>query len=361
MPTLFDPIDIGEIQLPNRVVMAPMTRSRATDKGVPTELMATYYAQRASAGLIISEGIQPNIVGQGYPNTPGLHSDQQIQGWTKVTEAVHAKGGHIIAQIMHAGRIGHPSLHQDSSIPVAPSAIKAAGQVFTPQGLQDMVVPTELDANGIQSTIADFVSAAKNAIEAGFDGIELHGANGYLLQQFLADNTNHRTDQYGGSIQGRIRFVVEVSQAVAKAIGSKRVGIRISPEGTFNDIAEKDPLNLYLALTEALSSLDLAYLHVIESKNAEITKKIRSIWPGHLIINPSPLLQAGEAADSQKAQNWLDKGADLISFGRMFLANPDFVERLKAGFSLNEPDMTTAYGGDETGYTDYPFYSSAQG
>lgn len=361
MPTLFDPINIGEIKLPNRIVMAPMTRSRADSNGVPTELMATYYAQRASAGLIVSEGTQPSVVGQGYPNTPGIHTKEQVQGWNKVTEAIHSKGGHIFAQIMHAGRIGHPSLHQDSSVPVGPSAIKAAGQVFTPQGLQDMVVPQELDVEGIQSTIADFVSAAKNAIEAGFDGIELHGANGYLLQQFLASNTNQRKDEYGGSIQGRIRFVIQVTQAVTKAIGSKRVGIRISPGGTFNDISEENPLELYSALTEALGPLDLAYLHVIESKDDQITKKIRSIWPGHLIVNPSPFLQAGEAVDRQKAQHWLDNGADLISFGRMFLANPDLVERLEADFSFNEPDVATFYGGNETGYTDYPFYSSAQG
>ncbi|MEE1784582.1 alkene reductase [Streptomyces sp. SP17BM10] len=352
MTTAFDPIVLGDRRLASRVAMAPMTRSRAYRPGAePTELMATYYAQRATAGLIITEGIQPSAVGQGYPNTPGLHSAGQVAAWRTVTDAVHREGGVIFAQLMHTGRIGHPSLLPDGVVPVAPSAVAAKGQVFTHEGPKDFVTPKELSEAEIRQTIADFANAAHNAIEAGFDGVELHGANGYLIHQFLAPNTNRRTDAWGGEVEGRIRFAVEVATAVAETIGGHRVGLRISPGNPYNDMAEDNPAETYQALIERIAGLDLAYLHLMEGPDRDLTARLRKAWPGTFLLNPftHPDVTGPEALKLIE-----DGTADMIAYGALFLANPDLPARLAAGGPFNTPDPSTFYGGDHRGYTDYP-------
>src|SRR5215207_1933077 len=272
MTTAFEPVTVGRYTARNRVVMAPMTRSRAYGPGAsPTALMATYYGQRAGAGLIVTEGAQPSPVGQGYPNTPGLHTAEQVEGWKPVTAAVHEQGGLIFAQLMHTGRIGHPSLYEQELTPIGASPVKAAGTVFTMEGPNEFVTPQPLDSDGITETVEDFASSARNAIEAGFDGVELHGANGYLLHQFLSTNANQRDDEWGGSSEGRIRLTVEVTKAVADAVDADRVGLRISPANPFNDIVEDDHRDTYFALLEALNPLGLAYLHIAEGPDTELT------------------------------------------------------------------------------------------
>ncbi|GAA4924863.1 alkene reductase [Streptomyces coeruleoprunus] len=354
MTTAFDPIDLAGTALANRVAMAPMTRNRAPGR-VPTDLMAEYYAQRASAGLIITEGIQPSPAGQGYPNTPGLHSDEQVAAWRRVTDAVHAKGGRIFAQIMHAGRIGHPSILADlpgDLHPVAPSAVAAEGQVFTPEGPKDYVTPRELTDAEVRQVVADFAAAARNAVEAGFDGVELHGANGYLIHQFLAPGSNRRTDAWGGSVEGRIRFAVEVVKAVAAEIGPERTGLRISPGNPYNDIDEPRPLPTYTALLAELEPLGLAYLHVLEvsPEVRDITVQLRKQFSGTFVLNP-----ATDGPTDHTALGLVEDGtADVIAFGVGFLANPDLPARLAAGGPYNTPDQSAFYGGDRTGYTDYP-------
>ena len=275
---LFAPYRLGELALANRFVMAPMTRNRAAAGGVPTSLNAEYYAQRAGAGLIVTEGTQPSAVGQGYPGTPGLHSDEQVAGWRLVADAVHARGGKIVAQLMHTGRIGHPSI--TGLQPVGPSAVRAAGQVFTPEGMQDFVEPRALETDELPGVVAEFVDAARRAVEAGLDGVELHAANGYLLHQFLADGSNVRTDAYGGSPEHRARFVVEVATAVADAIGAQRVGIRVSPGGTFNDISETEVEATYEALVEGLEPLGLLYLHITEDPGTRYQDALRKLFTG---------------------------------------------------------------------------------
>ena len=350
MTAAFDPATIGRYTTRNRVVMAPMTRSRAYGPGnSPTPLMADYYAQRATAGLIITEGTQPSPVGQGYLNTPGLHSQEQVAGWRLVTDAVHAQGGLIFAQLMHTGRIGHPDLFDDDLMPVSASAVAAAGTTYTASGPQELVTPKPLTTEEITATIADFAAAARNAIEAGFDGVELHGANGYLLHQFLSTNANVRDDEWGG--EGRIRFVVEVSKAVADAIGADRVGLRISPANPFNDIVEDGHRETYRALVTALNPLGLAYLHIGEGPDTELTPELRALWQGTLILNP----YTPGAFTGPEALKLVENGsADLVSFAALFLANPDLPARLQADGPYNNPDYSTAYGGDEHGYTDYP-------
>lgn len=352
MTTSFDSLSIGGVTLNNRIVMSPMTRSRAYGPGqAPTEETAVYYAQRASAGLIVSEGIQPSAVGQGYPNTPGLHSSGQVEAWRRVTDAVHARGGVIFAQLMHTGRIGHPSLLPDGLIPVAPSAVAAKTQVFTQEGPQDCVTPKELTPAEIEQTIADFVTAARNAVMAGFDGVEIHGANGYLIQQFLSDNVNLRTDDWGGTTQGRIRFGVEVAKAVVDAIGSDRVGFRVSPGNPYNDIAESDLPGLYGELLTALSPLGLAYLHLMEGPDRELTLQLRKQWQGTFILNPF----THPAPTGPESLRLIEDGTtDAVAFGALFLANPDLPLRLQQDGPFNTPDPATFYGGDERGYTDYP-------
>jgi N-ethylmaleimide reductase len=359
MTTAFDPIRLGNSQLTNRIAMAPMTRSRAYGPGATaTDLMATYYAQRASAGLIITEGTQPSVIGQGYPDTPGLHSAEQVAAWRQVTDAVHVAGGTIYAQLMHTGRIGHPDLLPDGMNPVGPSSVAAKGQVFTPDGMKDFVTPNALSDSEIEATIVDFVAAARNAVAAGFDGVEIHGANGYLVHQFLAPNSNLRTDRWGGPIENRIRFAVKVASAVAAAIGAHRTGIRISPGNPLNDIAESDATDVeqtYTALADALVRLDLVYLHVLETANRDLTRRLRRSWPGVFILNPGTYPEFTGPA----ALELIDDGtADVITFGALFLANPDLPARLAAGGPFNTPDRATFYGGDHRGYTDYPTLSA---
>ncbi|MFJ9611949.1 alkene reductase [Kitasatospora sp. NPDC101176] len=352
MTTAFDPIVLGGRSLTSRVAMAPMTRSRAFGPGgEPTELMAQYYAQRAGAGLIVTEGIQPSAVGQGYPNTPGLHTPGQVRAWRTVTDAVHREGGVIFAQLMHTGRIGHPSLLPDGLVPVGPSAVAAEGQVFTHEGPKDFVTPEELDEAGIRRTIADFAAAARNAVEAGFDGVEIHGANGYLIHQFLAPNANRRTDGWGGDTAGRIRFAVEVVRAVADAVGPERVGLRISPANPYNDIAEDDHRATYRALVAALGPIGPAYLHVLEGPDRELTRELRERFPGAFVLNP---FTHPDPTGPDALALVEDGTADMIAFGALFLANPDLPARLAAGGPFNTPDAATFYGGDHRGYTDYP-------
>ncbi|WP_037570263.1 alkene reductase [Phaeacidiphilus oryzae] len=354
MTTAFDSYDLAGKTLANRIAMAPMTRSRAHGPGnSATELMAAYYAQRASAGLIITEGTQPSAVGQGYPDTPGVHSAEQIAAWRRVTDAVHAEGGVIYLQLMHTGRIGHPSL--SGRTPVGPSAVAAAGQVYTKEGPKDFVTPEELSDSAIRATIADFAAAARNAVEAGFDGVELHGANGYLIHQFLAPNTNRRTDEWGGSPDRRIRFAVETAKAVAEAIGPERVGFRISPANPYNDMDESDPADreaTYTALVEALAPLGLAYLHQMEAAEVrDLVQRLRKAWPGAFVLNPF----TGQEPTGPDALKLIEDGtADLIAYGALFLANPDLPARLAQNGPFNSADPATFFGGDHRGYTDYP-------
>ncbi|MEU9187777.1 alkene reductase [Streptomyces sp. NPDC048484] len=353
MADLFEPLTVGKWTLKNRIVMAPMTRNRATPDGVPTDIMATYYGQRATAGLIITEGVQPSAVGQGYMNSPGLHTPAQIAAWRPVAEAVHRDGGRIVAQIMHAGRISHPD-NKHNAETVAPSAIAAPGEMFTAMGPKPHPTPRALRAEEIPSVIDEYVQAARAAVDAGLDGIELHAANGYLLHQFLAPSTNHRTDVYGGSPQARARFVIDVAQAVSDAIGSERVGIRISPGINLHGAVEDDAdetATTYGALVDALSVMGLAYLHTIGDPTAPLLLNLASRFGGPRIVSNG----WDPVTDATIAQALLDNGqADLVAVGRAFIANPDLVERWQTNAPLNEPDTATFYGGDHRGYTDYP-------
>jgi len=348
MQRLWEPANVGGLVLANRLAMAPMTRDRSTPSGAPTELNARYYAQRASVGLIITEGTQPSDDGQGYLLTPGIYTPEHIAGWRLVTDRVHAAGGRIFIQLMHVGRIAHPANTPHGRQPVAPSAVRPAGKMFTPQGLLDMPEPRALTTQEVVGTIDEYRRAAAAAIAAGADGVELHGANGYLIHQFLAENTNRRTDKYGGSITGRIQFAVEVAAAVAGEIGAARTAIRLSPANPFNDIAEGDTAALYQALIPELARLELAYLHILQGSDDALLRWARPRWPTALMVN-----RPGRPRD-QIAMD-IDAGlADLASIGTFALANPDVVARLKTGAPFNDPDRATFYGGGEHGYTDYP-------
>lgn len=352
---LWTPATVGATDVANRIAMAPMTRDRSTPEGVPTELNAEYYAQRASTGLIITEGTQPSDDGQGYLLTPGIYTDAHVAGWRQVTSAVHAAGGKIVIQLMHVGRVSHPDNTPHGRRPVAPSAITPEASMFTATGMQPIPQPRELSGQEVAQTVDDFREAAAAAITAGADGVEIHGANGYLIQQFLSDNTNHRTDAYGGSLDNRIRFAVEVATAVADEIGSDRTGFRISPGNTFNDIAESDTSELYPALAAALAPLQLAYLHIMHSGDDALLTTIRDLWPTTVILNRAGAHIATRVAD-------VDSGvADLIAIGGLALANPDLVARLRQGGPLNEPDPSTFYGGGAAGYTDYPTWRAENG
>jgi N-ethylmaleimide reductase len=355
---LFSPVRIGPYELPNRIVMAPMTRNRAGAGEVPTALMATYYAQRASAGLIVSEGTQIVPQGQGYPGTPGIHSAAQIAGWKRVTDAVHDRGGRIFCQLWHVGRISHPLLQPGGALPVAPSALVPAGQLWTQQGMQSYVVPRALEAAEIPGLVADYRAAAVNARQAGFDGVELHAANGYLIDQFLRDSTNRRTDRYGGSIANRARLLLEIAGALVDELGAALVGVRVSPTNPFNDIVDSDPAALFGHVAAALDRLDLAYLHVVEPGDADPAgpgarpdgRFFRVRWRGPLMLNKGYDRKRGDATVAEGV-------ADLVSFATSFLANPDLPERLRRGGPFNPPDRPTFYGGGERGYTDYPALS----
>ncbi|QLE57595.1 alkene reductase [Nostoc sp. TCL26-01] len=353
---LFSPVQLGPYNLPNRVVMAPMTRNRAGEGNVPTALNATYYAQRATAGLIVTEGSQISPQGFGYPATPGIHSPEQIAGWQLVTDAVHSAGGRIFLQLWHTGRISHPSLQPDGALPVAPSAIAPAGNATTYTGSQPFVTPRALELAEILDVVEQFRQGAKNALVAGFDGVEIHGAFGYLIDQFLQDGTNQRTDAYGGSIENRARFLLEVTEAVCGIWGANRVGIKLSPSNTFNDIRDSDPEAIFSYAIATLDHFGLGYLHLMAASAADIrhggkpipVSEFRSLYAGTIIANGGFDRETGNTA--------IAKGdADLVSFGILFLANPDLPKRLRLNTPLNPADRHTFYGGGEKGYTDYPF------
>ena len=347
------PIKIGPYDLPNRIVMAPLTRMRAPNS-IPTELMATYYAQRASAGLIVSEATPISPQGVGYPSTPGIYNTMQVAAWSKITEAVHAKHGHIFLQLWHVGRISHPDFH-DGQLPVAPSAIAPKGDAVTPSGMKPFVTPRALETDEIQGIVEDYRLAAQNALAAGFDGIEIHGANGYLLDQFLRNGTNKRTDRYGGTLENRARFLLEVIDAAVSVWGAERVGIRLSPSGTFNDMSDSDPETFFVYLLGQLNRYGLAYLHIIDALESDIRhgakvidlEKLRGAYSGTLIVCGG--------YDQTRAEEAIRQGrADAVAFGQLYIANPDLAERFKLNAPLNTPDPGTFYGGNEKGYTDYP-------
>jgi len=350
MPTAFDPIVLGKYELANRIVMAPMSRSRAYGpEACPGPSAALYYRQRASAGLVITEGIQPSAIARGYPATPGLSSPAQVAAWRTVTDAVHSVGSTIFAQLMHAGRIGHPTLLPAGAQPVGPSPVTAAAQVFTPDGPQRCVRPRALDDAEIDATIADFVAVARNAVVAGFDGVELHGANGFLIHQFLSDNANLRTDSWGGSTGNRIRFAVTTATAVAGAIGAERVGVQISPGNPYNDMV--DSRETYSALVDTLDQLGLAYLNVSAGPDYELTQRLRARWSSVFVLNPWTGPRPTGLEDLHLVA---DGSADMVSFGKLFLANPDLPRRLACGGPFNTPDPSSFYGGYDQGYVDYP-------
>jgi N-ethylmaleimide reductase len=352
---IFSPFRLGPLDLPNRAVMAPMTRNRAGPGNVPTALNATYYAQRAGAGLIVSEATQVSPQGIGYPGTPGIHSAEQVAGWKLVTEAVHCAGGRIFLQLWHVGRISHPSLQPGGALPVAPSAIAPAGQAWTTNGMEAYVAPRALETSEIPGIVEDYRRGAANARDAGFDGVELHGANGYLIDQFLRDGTNKRTDRYGGSTSNRARFLIEVTKALIGEWGAERVGVRLSPTNPYNDIADSNPAATFSTAARELNLLGIAYLHIVEPGPGDPVATgempdigfFRKIWRGPLIAN--------KGYDLERANAVLRSGdADLVSFAALYLANPDLDQRFRRGGPFNPPDRKTFYGGTAKGYTDYP-------
>lgn len=351
--TLFEPYTLGRLTLANRFVMAPLTRNRAGAGLVPSELAAIYYAQRASAGLIISEATQVSAQAQGYQDTPGLYTPEQIAGWRKVTEAVHAKG-RIFAQLWHVGRVSHVDVQPDGAAPVAPSAIRAATKTFVNNGFVDVSQPRALELNELPGIVGDFRQAAANAMAAGFDGVEIHGANGYLLEQFIKDGANQRTDAYGGTIENRARLLLEVVAAVVAEIGADRTGVRISPVSPANGISSSDPQPQYDYIAGQLSALGIVYLHVVEGA----TGGPRDVAPFDYDALRRRFRQtylANNGYDLELATARLNEGkADLFAFGRAFISNPDLVKRLKTGAPLAQPDLATLYGGGAAGYTDYP-------
>jgi N-ethylmaleimide reductase len=352
---LLSPIKLGRYELPNRLVMAPLTRNRAGEGNVPREMNVTYYAQRATAGLIVTEATQVSPQGVGYPATPGIHSAEQVEGWKLVTKAVHDRGGRIFLQLWHVGRISHPSLQPNGALPVAPSAIAPQGMASTYQGEQPFVTPRALETEEIPGIVEDYRQGAKNALAAGFDGVEIHGANGYLIDQFLQDGTNKRTDQYGGSIENRARFLMEVVEAVVGVWGSDRVGLRISPSGTFNDMSDSNSSALFSYVADALNQFDLAYLHVVEPRTSNSAPEVANLGAQHLRpIFKNTLISAG-GYDRETGNQAIAAGyADLIAYGRLYISNPDLAERFAHNAPLNAYDRSTFYGGTEKGYIDYP-------
>ena len=358
---MFTPVKLGSIQLKNRLVMAPLTRMRAIAGDVPNPLAKTYYAQRASAGLIITEATQISPLGMGYPATPGIYSPEQTAAWKEIVDAVHAKGGTIVAQLWHVGRISHSSLHPEQGVPEAPSAIAAAGQTYGADWkLHDYETPKAMTLADIVRLLGEFEMAAKNAKAAGFDGIEIHSANGYLLDQFLQDQTNQRNDQYGGSIENRLRLLGEVIDSVGKVFPNDKIGVRLSPYGTFNDMADSDPVALFTAAIHKLNGYNLAYVHMIEPRStsagggdqvyedAPVTSELfRKAYQGKFIT-------AG-GYDQAMGEKVLEENlADAVAYGRLYISNPDLAERFQQNASLNPYNRATFYGGQEVGYTDYP-------
>jgi N-ethylmaleimide reductase len=367
MTTLFDSLQLGDLTLQNRIIMAPLTRMRSLQPGnIPHALNAEYYAQRASAGLIISEATQISQKGQGYPATPGIHSQEQVAGWKLVTDAVHAKGGKIFLQLWHVGRISHSSHQPEGKLPVAPSAIQPSGKTFTADWKQvDFETPHALEINEIKSILEDYRIACENAKSAGFDGVEVHGANGYLLDQFLQDGANKRNDDYGGSMQNRARLLLEVMDTAIEVWGKGRVGVRLSPYGTFNDMSDSDPVALFGYVLAQLNTRQIGYVHMIEPRatsaggsdavaaEASCTSEIfRQHFSGVFI-------SAG-GYTPETARKAVESGlADAVAFGRIYIANPDLVERIQSGAPLNPYNRATFYGGAEKGYTDYTFLVQA--
>ena len=353
MSALFTETTLNGMPLGNRLVMAAMTRNRATMDGRPTPMMTDYYRQRATAGLIISEAIQPTAASQGYPRTPGLTDRADQVGWQTVTDAVHIEGGRIIAQLMHAGRISHPTTLRGGT-PVAPSAVRPAGSIFTGQGMAEFTTPRELSIPEIRRIVVEHVEAAQRAMDAGFDGVEVHGHSGFLAHSFLASNTNLRTDEYGGSIAGRVRFVQELVGAIGEAVGPERVGLRIGPGSTLNDIIETDTVDVYQALIAGLPR-SLGYLSVLTAElDSPALKMIHEVWNGPLMINAEGNAARSAVEIVDVAQQCVERGADLVVLGAPFLANPDLVRRLELEAPLNAPRPEHFYGGTEIGYTDYP-------
>jgi N-ethylmaleimide reductase len=350
MATLFDTLKIEDFELRNRIIMAPLTRSRANDEdGTQPDFVADYYAQRASGGLLITEATNVSPMAKGYVRTPGIYSPEQVESWRKVARAVHDRGGTIFMQIFHTGRIALPDFLPANAEPLAPSAVKAAGQNYTDHaGMKDFVEPKEMTLGEIRQTVADFAQAARNAIEAGFDGVEIHGANGYLIQQFLSTNVNKRRDEYGGSIENRSRFLFEVVDAVIDAVGNDRTGLRLSPGGEFGDIKEDDAESLYPYLVRELNSRSLAYLHIgTFDQNRNWHPVLRPLFEGIYLAGVGFTKETGERLLAEG-------GADAIVYGKLFLANPDLPERFERNAPLNPPDESTFYTPGEKGYTDYP-------
>ena len=347
-PTLLSPYRLADLELKNRIVMAPMTRSRALPGNVPNPLAETYYVQRASAGLIVTEASQVSPQGQGYIRTPGIHSAEQVAAWKKITSAVHKAGGRIFLQLWHVGRISHPEFH-GGALPVAPSAIAADGEVFTERGPQKMIAPRALDRAEIPDVVEQFRRGAANAKAAGFDGVELHGANGYLLDQFTRDGSNTRTDAYGGSVENRARFPLEVTDAVAEVWGPERVGYRISPTGAFNSMSDSGPVATFSYLTKELDRRKIGYLHVVDpvASGERVSPILRKLFRQTYIVNGGFSAQDAERAIAAGE-------TDLVAFGVPFLANPDLPQRFAADAALNAPDQATFYTGEAKGYTDYP-------
>jgi N-ethylmaleimide reductase len=357
MPNLFAPLPLGPLKLPHRVLMAPLTRCRAAEGHVPTDMNAEYYRQRASAGLIIAEATSVSPRGYGYPNTPGIHSPEQVAGWKKVVTAVHQAGGRIFLQLWHVGRISHPCFQPHGKLPEAPSAIRPKGQIFTGKEMVDYVTPHALTPEEIPGVIAEYSRGAKLAKEAGFDGVEIHNANGYLLDQFLRSGTNQRKDDYGGSLPNRRRLTLEVTRAVLEVWGADRVGIRLSPAGVFNDMHDDTPMETFGQLLEELSRLKIAYAHITRVTAQDIRhgakegvgpKELRKFFKG-TVISAGGFDRA--TGDQAIAEGW----ADAIAYGVPFLANPDLPERLRRNLPLNPPDEATFYASGPKGYTDYPF------
>ena len=360
MRNLFDPVQLGPLRLANRVFMAPLTRNRADGDGVHGDLAMKYYAQRASAGLIVTEATQISPMGKGYINTPGIHSARQVAAWRRIVDAVHGEGGHIFLQLWHVGRISHSSLLPDTAPPLAPSAIRANAQTFIATGFAPVSEPTEMSQAEIRNTIADYREAAQNAKAAGFDGVEIHAANGYLIDQFLRSGSNQRADRFGGSASNRVRFLLRVTEEVLGVWDSTRVGVRISPTGAFNDMKDDNPEQTFGTAVEHLSAYNIGYLHVVEAaqdgreSNEEehaVLQTVRRLWKGCYVVNGG---YDGPRGDAAVRSGY----ADAVAYGRAFLANPDLPHRLRIGATLNVPDHQTFYGGDSKGYTDYPYFES---
>ena len=347
---LFDPLRVGQIEIANRIIMGPMTRSRANDDGVQPPYAAESYSQRASAGLIVTEATTVSPMAKGYVRTPGIYTTEQIESWRAVSHAVHAHAGKIFMQLFHTGRIALPDFLPNNVQPVAPSAVRANGKNYTDDGMKDFVIPREITLDEIAETVRDFRVAAKNAIDAGFDGVELHAASGYLVQQFLTTNVNLRTDEYGGSIENRARFLFEVLEAMISEAGAQRVGVKFSPQIAFNDIEERDADKLYPYIFERLSDKHLAYVHVTDRSDADWHSRLRPHYSGLYFASGGFTLESGTELLARD-------GADAIVYSTPFLANPDLPERFRRGADLNEPDRSTFYTPGESGYTDYPTMS----